>query len=48
MVSRERFGWFGHVMRSGEDEWISRCRNFECAGGVEGGVKRRGRSVIRI
>ena len=30
MVSRERLGWFGHVMRSGEDEWISRCRNFEC------------------
>ena len=30
MVSRERLIWFGHVMRSSEDEWISRCRNFEC------------------
>ena len=39
MVSRERLGWFGHVMRSSEDEWISRCRNFECDG-----VRGRGRS----
>ena len=39
MVSRERLKWFGHVMRSSEDEWISRCRNFECDG-----VRGRGQS----
>ena len=32
MVSRERLKWFGHVMRSSEDEWISRCRNSEWRG----------------
>ena len=39
MVSREKLKWFGHVMRNSEDEWTSRCRNFECDG-----VRGRGRS----
>ena len=45
MVSRERLKWFGHVMRSSKDEWISRCRNFECDG-VRG--RRQGKDMERV
>ena len=31
--------WFGHLKRMNEEDWVSRCREFEVAG-----AKNRGRS----
>jgi hypothetical protein len=38
VMRRGKLRWFGHVMRSGEDDWLKKCMNLEV-----GGVRRLGR-----
>ena len=32
IVRRSRLGWFGHLERKGNDDWVSACRNLEVPG----------------
>ena len=40
MVRHGRLRWFGHLKRTGLDDWVSACENVEVAG-----VKCRGRGM---
>ena len=30
-----RLGWYGHVMRKGEDGWVKKCLEFKAEGQLE-------------
>ena len=32
IVKLSRLGWFGHLERKGNDDWVSACRNYEVPG----------------
>src|SRR5437867_1964933 len=34
VVSRGRLRWYGHVKRKNVDDWVSKCRKLEVAGGI--------------
>ena len=37
VVSPGRLRWFGHVERKEDNDWVSKCRNFEVIGGIKKG-----------
>src|SRR6266516_4764497 len=37
VVSSGRLRWFGHVERKEDNDWVSKCRNFEVIGGIKKG-----------
>ena len=41
VVRKSRLGWFGHLERKGERDWVSACRNMSVAGNAGKGRPRK-------
>jgi hypothetical protein len=38
---RNRYRWFGHVERNGDDDWVKRCTRLEVVGKRPRGIPRK-------
>ena len=47
MVRKSRLGWFGHLERKDEGDWVSACRNTAVPGNAgKGRPRKRWRDVL--
>ena len=46
VVRKSRLGWFGHLERKDEGDWVSGCRNMVVLGNAEKGRPRKRRGMF--